>query len=103
MYQLLQTERFESWLHGVRDGRVRGRINAHLARIRAHGPYCGDWKRVGSGVVEQRIHVGPGYRVYLTTDGDRVVVLLIGGDKSSQKRDIVAAQRMVHEWKGSAS
>lgn len=59
MYQLLQTERFQSWLHGMRDGQTRGRINARLARIRAHGPYCGDWKRVGGGVIEQRIHVGP--------------------------------------------
>lgn len=99
MYELLQTERFGQWLRGIKDSATRGRVNAHLACIRAHGPYCGDWKRVGGGVVEQRIHAGPGLRVYLAVGVRSVVLLLVGGDKSTQTRDIAAAKRLAKAWR----
>ena len=60
---------------------------------------AGDLKPVGDGVVELRCHFGPGYRVYVYSEGDLLIVLLMGGDKPSQSRDIAAAQRILKEWK----
>ncbi len=81
---------FKTWLRGLRDQHAIQRLRARLARLRL-GNY-GDSRTVGEGVVELRIHFGPGYRVYLGRDGDEVVILLIGGDKGTQDRDISKAK-----------
>ena len=89
MVEIRKTERFASWLDGLRDLRGRARILARVERL-ATG-HVGDVKNVGEGVSELRIDCGPGYRVYFTKQGRMVIILLAGGDKSSQKRDIKAA------------
>lgn len=87
-----QTEEFASWLKSLRDIKARAKISARL-RIAQLGN-LGDCQPVGEGVSEMRIHFGPGYRVYFMRTGDIVYLLLLGGDKSSQKRDIKSAVEM---------
>jgi putative addiction module killer protein len=84
------SEPFTKWLRGLRDGTTRNRIRQRIARIRLGN--FGDARSVGEGVQELRIHVGPGYRVYFGRNGNAVVILLCGGDKGSQDRDIERAQ-----------
>lgn len=81
-----QTDEFAAWLGSLRDIKARARISARL-RIAQTGN-LGDCGPVGEGVSEMRIHFGPGYRLYFTRVGDVVYLLLTGGDKASQKRDI---------------
>lgn len=81
---------FKSWLRRLRDQKAKQRIRARIARVRLGN--FGDSRPVGDGVVELRIHYGPGYRVYLGRDGDELVILLVGGDKSAQQRDIARAK-----------
>ena len=81
---------FRKWLHAVRDASVRAKVRVRLNRVRLGN--FGDAKAVGSGVSELRIPYGPGYRVYFARAGSTVVLLLCGGDKSSQKRDIATAK-----------
>jgi len=84
------SEPFTDWLRGLRDGGGRGRIRQRIARLRLGN--FGDTRSVGNGVFELRLHVGPGYRVYFGREGDRAVILLCGGDKGSQDRDIERAK-----------
>jgi putative addiction module killer protein len=84
------TEPFTEWLRGIRDGTTRHRIRQRIARVRLGN--FGDARPVGEGVQELRIHTGPGYRVYFGREGEAVVILLCGGDKGSQDRDIERAQ-----------
>lgn len=95
MVEVRQTQRFVEWLSALRDLEARARIVARIRRLELGNP--GDSKSVGEGVVEMRIAYGPGYRVYFTRQGQTVVILLCGGDKSSQRRDIAAAHRMMKE------
>ncbi|NMG42410.1 type II toxin-antitoxin system RelE/ParE family toxin [Aromatoleum toluvorans] len=95
MYSIQQTDTFAKWLSGLRDARAKARIVARL-RMAGNGN-LGDVKSVGNGVSEMRIDVGPGYRVYYTRRGEIVIVLLVGGDKSSQARDIQRAQKLAQE------
>jgi len=81
---------FRKWLHALRDVRARAKIRVRLNRVRLGN--FGDAKAVGGGVLELRIPYGPGYRVYFARVGSTVVLLLCGGDKSSQKRDIEKAK-----------
>ena len=97
MFELRQTEVFAAWYRALRDQRARERIAMRLARI--GGGLFGDAKPVGSGVSELRVDYGPGYRVYFMRDGERIVVLLCGGDKSGQARDIARALVLANEWK----
>ncbi len=97
MAELRQTERFARWLDGLRDLRGRARIQARIGRLAAGHP--GDVAPVGEGVSEMRIDVGPGYRVYFGWNGPRVVLLLCGGDKSSQSRDIGEAHAFWKDYK----
>ena len=90
-------EPFTAWLNGLRDRVGRQRILARVARL-AHGNF-GDRAPVGEGVHELRLFFGPGYRVYFGEHGDTVVVLLCGGDKDSQPRDIHQAQAYWREYK----
>jgi len=86
MNTFLRSEEFDTWLAALKDRKGRARI---LDRIRsAERGNFGDCEPVGEGVSEMRIHFGPGYRVYFTRRGEVVYLLLLGGDKSSQKRDI---------------
>jgi len=84
------SEPFTQWLRGLRDGSTRNRIRQRIARVRLGN--FGDTRSVGEGVQELRIPFGPGYRVYFGREGDAIVILLCGGDKSTQTRDIKRAQ-----------
>ena len=87
-----RSEEFNTWLTGLKDNLKRARI-AHRIRSAEHGNF-GDCEPVGEGVSEIRIHVGPGYRAYFSRRAEVVYLLLLGGDKSSQKRDIKRAIEM---------
>jgi putative addiction module killer protein len=90
--ELRQTSTFAQWLDDLRDIRARARVQARIERL-AMGN-LGDIKSVGDGVSEMRIDYGPGYRVYFTRRGREIVILLAGGEKSSQNKDIRTAQRL---------
>jgi putative addiction module killer protein len=92
MIEIRQTETFSDWLAGMRDSAARAIVVRRVARL-ANGN-LGDIKSVGGGVSELRIHVGPGYRVYISQRSNVLIVLLCGGDKSSQQRDIRKAQKL---------
>ena len=97
MNVLVWSSRFKTWFRGVADEQAQAKIVARLARIRLGN--FGDVKAVGEGVSELRIDAGPGYRVYFVRRGAAVYMLLTGGDKGSQKRDIEAAKAMARELK----
>lgn len=92
MYTFLRSEEFDAWLSALKDKVGLARI-IHRIRSAEHGNF-GDCEPVGEGVTEMRIHVGPGYRIYYTRRGEVVYLVLLGGDKSSQKRDIKRAIEM---------
>ena len=89
-------EPFTDWLNSLRDPTIRRRILKRLLRLE-QGNY-GDFKPVGGGVIELRCFFGAGYRVYFAEDGDSLIILLCGGDKSSQRRDIQQAQAYWQEY-----
>lgn len=86
MFEIRKTEQFALWIDTLRDMKARARIQARIERLALGNP--GDVKPVGSGVSELRIDYGPGYRVYFTKVGRAIIILLVGGDKSSQSQDI---------------
>ena len=92
MIEIRKTDIFARWVDGLDDMRGRARILVRIERLAAGNP--GDAKPVGEGVSELRIDYGPGYRVYYKKQGRKVVILLVGGDKSSQTRDIKTALRL---------
>ena len=92
-----QSATFERWMRGLRDRRAVARINARLLRIEAG--HFGDVRPLVDGVLELRVHHGPGYRLYFIRQGATVVVLLCGGDKASQRRDIEQAKRIAAGWR----
>lgn len=92
MLEVRQTEEFERWFGKLRDRRARGRILARIRRLQLGNP--GDVRPVGEGVSELRIPHGPGYRVYFAQRGTALVVLLAGGDKRTQRRDIARAHQL---------
>lgn len=95
MIEVRQTAVFAAWFATLRDIRARARIQVRIDRL-SLGQF-GDVKPVGGGVSEARIDYGPGYRLYFIRRGSSLIVLLCGGDKSSQDRDIKAAQAMAKE------
>lgn len=95
MPDVKRTDEFSDWLNGLRDIRARAKILARIDRLALGNP--GDVAPVGNGVSEMRIQYGPGYRVYFIRRGQDVVVLLCGGDKSSQVTDIAAAKKLADE------
>jgi putative addiction module killer protein len=99
MNVLVQSSVFAQWLKGLKDSVARARILSRMKQA-ASGNF-GDCKPVGGGVSEMRIHSGPGYRVYFVQHGAVVYVLLCGGDKSTQDRDIAKAKRLAKELKES--
>jgi len=94
-FEIEQTERFGAWLFGPRDGKARTLITARVTRLRLGN--FGDVKSLGGKVSELRIDYGPGYRVYLTRRGKTICLLLCGGDKKSQAKDIAVAKQMIKE------
>lgn len=96
MFELQQTETFARWRRRLSDVRARAIIAARLDRL-AYG-HLGDTQALGDGISELRIHYGPGYRVYFQRRGNSLIILLCGGDKSTQARDIKAAKRILAEW-----
>ncbi|MBI5014103.1 MAG: type II toxin-antitoxin system RelE/ParE family toxin [Deltaproteobacteria bacterium] len=95
MLTFRRTEVFDAWLRGLRDAKGRARVAQRI--VSAQLGNFGDCKPVGEGVSEMRVHVGPGYRVYYTRLPGVVYWLLVGGDKTSQKRNIQRALAMARE------
>lgn len=98
MAELIRSATFDRWLSGLRDRRAVTRITARLDRLAGGNP--GDAQPVGDGVSELRINYGPGYRVYFIQRGPVLIILLCGGDKSSQDRDIKQAKALAEQWRG---
>ncbi len=96
MIEIKQTELFRKWRNRLRDQRARALIASRIDRL-AFG-HAGDAEPVGNGISELRIHYGPGYRVYYQKRGDVLIVLLCGGDKSTQDKDIKAAKKLAELW-----
>jgi putative addiction module killer protein len=94
MREIIATDVFLEWIGRLKDPQARTRLFARIDRLRFGNP--GDLKRVAKGVAELRLHYGPGYRVYVSQHGSRLV-LLCGGDKSSQRADIEVAKRIATE------
>ncbi len=88
---------FEDWLHDLKDIQARAKIRARLARVEAGN--FGDCKALRAGVQELKLDYGPGYRVYLSRQGDEIVLLLCGSDKSDQDRAIKQAIEYLEDWK----
>ena len=98
MIEIKQTETYRKWEHKLKDSKVRAIIAARVFRL-SNGMF-GDVTPVGLGISELRIHYGPGYRIYFKQNGNEIIILLCGGDKSTQKRDIESAKKLVKELGG---
>ncbi|EEW40144.1 putative addiction module killer protein [Klebsiella pneumoniae subsp. rhinoscleromatis ATCC 13884] len=95
MKTIYTTEAFDDWFDGLRDKMAQKRIQARIKRAEVGN--FGDSEPVGEGVSEMRIHYGPGYRVYFVQNGIEVVILLAGGDKSTQQKDIKLALELARQ------
>ena len=95
VFTVLQTQEFQQWLDSLRDRRAQVRIAARLRLAEAGN--LGDWKSVGGEISEMRVNFGPGYRLYFTRRGSILIVMLAGGDKSTQAKDIRRAQKILEE------
>lgn len=95
MPEIRETERFSNWLEGLKDQRAKAKIAARIQRLALGNP--GDVAAVGEGVSELRIHYGPGYRVYFVQRGDVLVILLCGGTKKGQAKDIAVAKELADQ------
>lgn len=95
MMNIATTDVFDRWFARLRDRQAATRIQARIDRV--EDGYMGDCQPVGEGVHEMRLHFGPGYRLYFTQQGQRWVILLAGGDKSSQTGDIAAAKHIARQ------
>ena len=96
MIEIVQSETFARWIAKLKDRHALARINARLRRLTETGNF-GDAKALRDGVSEMRIDYGPGYRVYFMQRGSELIILLAGGDKNSQSRDIKAALRLAQK------
>jgi len=97
MIEVRRTDEFARWLKRLKDSDAKSRINLRIRRIILTGN-LGDYKPVGDGVYELRVDYGPGYRVYFAQRGKEILLLLIGGDKSSQQRDIKKAKELNEQY-----
>ena len=95
MYRLLSTEIFDHWLRRLQDRKGRARILARLESAQLGN--LGDVRSVGEGIREMRVHSGPGYRVYFAQRGRVLLLLLCGGDKSTQARDMTKARQVLRD------
>ncbi len=96
MIEVVESATFKRWIRGLRDRAAVARINARLRNLSLGN--AGDARTVGGGLHEMRVHHGPGYRVYFLREAGTVVVLC-GGDKDSQRRDIERAGRLARDWR----
>jgi putative addiction module killer protein len=96
MIEVRQTAEFVDWLRRLKDAQAAARIVGRIRRFEQGNP--GDAKSVGGGVMEMRVDYGPGYRIYYTRRGRQLVILLCGGDKRSQARDIRRAQKLAETF-----
>jgi putative addiction module killer protein len=94
--KVAQSDEFRAWLNSLRDQIVRARIGARIQR--AKEGLLGQTRALGSGLEEMKLDFGPGYRLYFARRGSQIVVLLVGGDKSTQSRDIEMARRVLQRW-----
>jgi putative addiction module killer protein len=94
---VVKSATFDRWLRRLKDRRAAARVQVRIDRLAAGNP--GDVKPVGAGISELRIDYGPGYRVYYMIEARRLIVLLCGGDKTDQQRDIDQAKRIAEEWR----
>lgn len=92
MIEIRKTEEFITWLNNLFDLTARAKIQARIKRLSEGNP--GNIKSVGEKVFEMKIDFGPGYRIYFTKQGQKITILLLGGDKSTQAKDIKLAQRL---------
>lgn len=90
-----KTPEFQKWMQKLKDFRAKVHILSRLTQV--EGGNLGDFKSVGNGVLEMRINYGPGYRLYFAKDGESIILLLIGGEKSTQNQDIIKAKNI---WQG---
>lgn len=97
MIEVRRTDEFANWIKRLKDSDAKSRINLRIRRIALTGN-LGDYKPVGDGVCELRIDYGPGYRMYFAQHGKEIILLLIGGDKSSQQRDIKKAKELNEQY-----
>jgi putative addiction module killer protein len=97
MIEVVRSATFDRWLRKLNDSRAVARVLVRIDRLAAGNP--GDVKPVGQGVSEIRIDYGPGYRVYFLRDGERLILLLSGGYKSTQARDIQTAHDLARQWR----
>ena len=97
MLTISKSQAFDKWFDGLKDTKGRFRVQARIDRAELGN--FGDCEPVGEGVSEMRIHFGPGYRVYFAQRGGVIVLLLVGGDKSTQAKDIKAAIKLNREIK----
>jgi len=95
LYEIQQTAVFNAWLRGLKDNQAKARIRARVERA-GFGTF-GDWSPEGEDVRAMRIDYGPGYRLYFTIRGNRIIFLLCGGDKRTQETDIKQAHKMAKE------
>ncbi len=93
MYSIKKTGEFEKWFRKLKDRRAKAKILFRIQRIEEHGNY-GDCEAVGLGISELRIHYAKGYRIYLKEHSGVIVLLLTGGDKSTQQKDIIKAKQI---------
>ncbi len=98
MYIIEKTDEFDKWFRKQKDIRAKAKILFRIQRIEQIGNF-GDCEPVGEGISELRIHYAKGYRVYLKEYGEKIVLLLIGGDKSTQQKDIVKAKQIWSDYK----
>ena len=97
MMQIIQSETFNKWATGLRDLQARALVASRLLRL-SQGT-ANDIAALGDSLFELRLHAGPGYRIYFIREGATVVVLLSGGTKGSQARDILKAKHLAHQWR----
>ncbi|MGA2561406.1 MAG: type II toxin-antitoxin system RelE/ParE family toxin [Terracidiphilus sp.] len=97
MIEFKQTETFRKWRSRLKDERARAMVASRLDRLAFGNP--GDVKPVGQGISELRIDYGPGYRIYFRRRGNEIIILLCGGDKSTQAADIKTAKRLAEDWR----
>jgi putative addiction module killer protein len=96
MIEIKKTAEFESWLGKLKDSRVKATIASRIYRLESG--LMGDVKPVGSGLSELRIHLGSGFRIYFKQVGNQIILLLCGGDKSTQQKDIEKAKKLADYW-----
>jgi putative addiction module killer protein len=98
MYFIQRTSEFDKWLRKLKDLKAKAKILFRIQKIENHGHF-GDWKSVGAGIREIRVNYAKGYRVYFIKKEEKIIILLIGGDKSTQQNDIKKAKEILGKLK----